>query len=92
MPFVGFLSCPRLFGGFFLSMLVLSKHFAVLLAAAMALLAHKIELRPTPEQAEYLAKACGSRRHCFNQLLAYFKQENIKWSKKLLIFYGSNCG
>jgi transposase len=29
------------------------------------LLAHKIELRPTPEQAIYLDKACGSRRHCY---------------------------
>jgi putative transposase len=48
----------------------------------MTLLAHKIELRPTPEQAEYLARACGSRRHCFNQLLAHFKQDGVKWSKK----------
>ena len=36
------------------------------------LLAHKIELYPTPEQAEYMDKACGSRRHAFNQLLAHF--------------------
>ena len=48
----------------------------------MTLLAHKIELRPTPEQADYLARACGSRRHCFNQLLAHFKQDGVKWSKK----------
>jgi putative transposase len=48
----------------------------------MSLLAHKVELRPTPEQAEYLARACGSRRHCFNQLLAHFKQDGVKWSKK----------
>jgi putative transposase len=45
------------------------------------LLAHKIELRPTAEQADYLARACGARRHCFNQLLAHFKQEGVKWSK-----------
>ena len=45
------------------------------------LLAHKIELRPTPEQVEYLARACGSRRHCFNQLLAHFNQDGVKWSK-----------
>ncbi|BBL77420.1 RNA-guided endonuclease InsQ/TnpB family protein [Methylomagnum ishizawai] len=45
------------------------------------LLAHKIELRPTPEQAEYLDRACGSRRHCYNQLLAHFKQTGAKWSK-----------
>jgi putative transposase len=45
------------------------------------LLAHKIELRPTAEQADYLRKACGSRRHCFNQLLAHFSQPEVKWSK-----------
>lgn len=45
------------------------------------LLAHKIELRPTPEQSVYLDKACGSRRHCFNQLLAHFSQPEHKWSK-----------
>jgi putative transposase len=45
------------------------------------LLAHKIELRPTPQEAEYLDRACGSRRHCFNQLLAHFKQDGVKWSK-----------
>lgn len=46
------------------------------------LLAHKIELRPTRQQAEYLDRACGSRRHAFNQLLAHFSQEGVKWSKK----------
>ena len=45
------------------------------------LLAHKIELRPTAEQADYLARACGSRRHCYNQLLEHFSQEDVKWSK-----------
>jgi putative transposase len=45
------------------------------------LLAHRIELRPTPEQADYLNRACGARRHCFNQLLAHFKQDGVKWSK-----------
>ena len=45
------------------------------------LLAHKIELRPTAAQADYLARACGSRRHCYNQLLAHFKQPGVKWSK-----------
>lgn len=44
--------------------------------------AHKILLYPTTEQADYLDRACGSRRHCFNQLLAYFKQDGVKWSKK----------
>lgn len=46
------------------------------------LLAHKIGLRPTAQQAEYLDQACGSRRHAFNQLLAHFSQEGAKWSKK----------
>ena len=45
------------------------------------LLAHQIELRPTATQADYLARACGSRRHCYNQLLAHFKQPGVKWSK-----------
>lgn len=45
------------------------------------LLAHPIELRPTATQADYLARACGSRRHCYNQLLAHFKQPGVKWSK-----------
>lgn len=45
------------------------------------LLAHKIELRPTATQADYLARACGSRRHCYNRLLAHFKQPGVKWSK-----------
>ncbi len=31
------------------------------------LLAHKIELRPTPDQADYLARACGARRHCYKR-------------------------
>ena len=45
------------------------------------LLAHKIEIRPTDEQADYLNRACGSRRHCYNQLLNHFQQPNVKWSK-----------
>ncbi|WP_353570828.1 RNA-guided endonuclease TnpB family protein [Candidatus Albibeggiatoa sp. nov. BB20] len=51
----------------------------------MMLLAHKVELRPTKEQAVYLDKACGSRRHCYNQLLAYFKDN--KWSKSAAYQY-----
>lgn len=46
------------------------------------LLAHKIELRPTSDQMDYLNQACGSRRHCYNQLLAHFSKECVKWSKK----------
>ena len=45
------------------------------------LIANKIELRPTPEQATYLNQSCGARRHCYNQLLAHFSQPGVKWSK-----------
>ncbi|EDZ65517.1 transposase, IS605 family [Nitrosococcus oceani AFC27] len=45
------------------------------------LLAHKIELRPKASQAEYLNKSCGSRRHCYNQLLEHFSKPDNKWSK-----------
>ncbi|MFZ2727287.1 MAG: helix-turn-helix domain-containing protein [Methylococcaceae bacterium] len=45
------------------------------------LLAHKIELRPTPQQKDYLDKACGCKRHCYNQLLAHFSKSENKWSK-----------
>lgn len=49
------------------------------------LLAHRIELYPTAAQADYLDRACGSRRHCFNQLLAHFSQDGVKWSKKVAV-------
>ena len=45
------------------------------------LLAHKIELRPTKDQIDYLNKAMGSKRHCYNQLLAHFSKPENKWSK-----------
>ena len=44
------------------------------------LLAHKIELRPTKQQADYLDRACGSRHHAFNQLLAHFNQEALRFT------------
>jgi len=44
------------------------------------LLAHKIELRPTEEQKEYLNKACGTARHCFNQLLEHFSRPENPFS------------
>ena len=46
------------------------------------LLAERIELRPTIEQANYLNQAFGCKRHCYNQLLAHFPQEEVKWSKR----------
>jgi len=49
------------------------------------LLAHKIECYVTVEQADYLDRACGSRRHCFNRLLAHFSQDGVKWSKKAAV-------
>ena len=54
------------------------------------LLAHKIELRPTPEQTVYLDKACGSRRHCYNQLLSHFSKPENKWSKSSAYQYYIN--
>ncbi len=51
------------------------------------LLAHKVELRPTPDQVDYLNKACGHYRHCWNHMRAWFSQQDVdghyifKWSK-----------
>ena len=47
------------------------------------LLAHKIELRPSAAQRTYFDRACGTRRHAFNQLLAHFRQPGTKWSKRV---------
>ena len=46
------------------------------------LLAHKIELRPTLEQASFLFQSVGIRRFTYNALLAHFKQAGVKWSKQ----------
>lgn len=46
------------------------------------LLAHKIELRPTPEQEQFLFQSVGVRRFTYNALLAHFKQDSVKWNKK----------
>jgi putative transposase len=60
------------------------------------LLAHKIELRPTLEQRDYLDRGCGHRRHCYNQLLEYFSQKDEagqwvnKWSKAAAYQYYIN--
>jgi putative transposase len=45
------------------------------------LLAQRIALYPTDEQADYLDRACSSRRHCYSHLLAHFRQPGVKWSK-----------
>lgn len=51
------------------------------------LLAHKIELHPTPQQRKCLKKACGYGRHCQNHGFTWFNQKNSarhvlsKWSK-----------
>jgi putative transposase len=45
------------------------------------LLAQQIRLYTTPEQANHLNRCCGARRHAYNQLLAYFGQRGVKWSK-----------
>lgn len=51
------------------------------------LLAQRIALYPTPEQAVYLDRACGARRHAYNQLLAYFRQPGVKWTRSAAFAY-----
>lgn len=46
------------------------------------LLAHKVELRPSVEQEQYLLQLCGASRHLWNQLLNHFSGEGVKWSRK----------
>lgn len=46
------------------------------------LLAHKVELRPSKEQEQYLLQLCGASRHLWNQLLHHFSGDDVKWSKK----------
>lgn len=46
------------------------------------LLSHKVELRPSVEQEQYLLQLCGTTRHLWNQLLKYFSQDGVKFSKK----------
>ncbi|MEZ5672843.1 MAG: transposase [Thiotrichaceae bacterium] len=46
------------------------------------LLADKIELQPNEIQKEYLNKACGTVRHCYNQLLEHFSQKENPFSLK----------
>ena len=46
------------------------------------LLAHKIELRPTEEQAQFLFQSVGVRRFTYNALLAHFKHDGAKWGKQ----------
>jgi len=46
------------------------------------LLAHKIELQPNKAQKEYLDKACGTVRHCYNQLLERFSKKENPFSLK----------
>jgi putative transposase len=45
------------------------------------LLAHKIELRPNPEQEQFLLQSVGIRRFTYNSLLAFFKEDGVKYSK-----------
>lgn len=46
------------------------------------LLAHKIEIRPTPEQEQFFESACGSSRHLWNNMVAHFSSRGNKFSKK----------
>ena len=47
------------------------------------ILAHKIALDPTPEQAEYFARACGVARFAYNWALARWRQEYALWREYL---------
>lgn len=53
------------------------------------LLTHKIEMRPSAAQSEYLDRCMGSARHLYNQLVSHFSQDGNKWSKSKArkIFY-----
>jgi putative transposase len=46
------------------------------------LLSHKVELRPSKEQEQYLLQLCGASRHLWNRLLKHFSVEGVKWNKK----------
>ena len=46
------------------------------------LLAHKVELRPTPGQATWLLKCIGARRYTYNARLEHFRRDGVQWSKK----------
>lgn len=48
----------------------------------MLLLAHKVQLYPDGAQAEYLRRCIGARRFAYNALLAHFRQDGVRWSKK----------
>jgi transposase len=50
------------------------------------LLAHKIQLYPDAAQAEYMRRCIGARRFAYNALLAHFKQDGVKWSKKAAVW------
>jgi putative transposase len=41
--------------------------------------AHKIRLNPTPEQAVYLRKACGTARFVYNWGLAEWKRHKAEY-------------
>jgi putative transposase len=51
------------------------------------LLAHKIQLYPTAEQAEYFRRCMGARRFAYNKLLEHFEKPGVKWSKKAAYTY-----
>ncbi len=53
----------------------------------MTLLAHKVQLYPTDEPADYCNRAGGSCRQAYNHLLAHFTQDGVKGSKKVATQY-----
>jgi putative transposase len=44
-------------------------------------LTHKIALRPTPEQADYFVRACGTARMVWNWALAEWNRQYAAWQK-----------
>src|SRR5215472_11113474 len=49
--------------------------------AATTIKAHKIRLNPTPEQEEYLRRAAGTRRFCYNWGLAEWNKQYAEFKE-----------
>ena len=49
--------------------------------AATMIKAHKIRLNPTPEQEDYLRRAAGTRRFCYNWGLAEWNKQYAEFTE-----------
>lgn len=57
-----------------------------------AMVAHRIELRPTPEQAVYMARCAGTSRFVYNRLVAKQREDakaGVKYSRKAMQHYAT---